>query len=32
MVAEMILGSISQGLIRAGRWPVTVVPVKNQKE
>lgn len=32
MVAEMLLGSISQGLIRAGRWPVTVVPVKNPKE
>ena len=32
MVAEAILGSISQGLIRAGRWPVTVVPVNGQKE
>jgi nucleotide-binding universal stress UspA family protein len=32
MVAEAILGSISQGLIRAGRWPVTVVPVGNQKD
>ena len=30
MVAEAILGSISQGLIRAGRWPVTVVPVKKE--
>jgi nucleotide-binding universal stress UspA family protein len=27
MVAEMLLGSVSQGLIRARRWPVTVVPV-----
>ena len=31
MVAEMMLGSVSQGLIRAGRWPVTVVPVGKQK-
>lgn len=30
LVAEAILGSISQGLIRAGRWPVTVVPVKKE--
>lgn len=30
MVAEMLLGSVSQGLIRAARWPVTVVPVGNQ--
>ncbi|MDH3431021.1 MAG: universal stress protein [Gammaproteobacteria bacterium] len=32
MVAEMILGSVSQGLIRAGRWPVTVVPVGKKKK
>ncbi len=32
MVAEMMLGSVSQGLIRAGRWPVTVVPVGKQKD
>jgi len=32
MVAEMLLGSVSQGLIRAGRWPVTVVPVSKQKK
>jgi len=31
MVAEMLLGSVSQGLIRAGRCPVTVVPVRNQE-
>lgn len=31
MVAEMILGSVSQGLIRDGRWPVTVVPVGKDK-
>ena len=31
MMAEMILGSVSQGLIRAGRWPVTVVPVSKEK-
>ncbi len=31
MMAEMILGSVSQGLIRAGRWPVTVVPVGKEK-
>jgi nucleotide-binding universal stress UspA family protein len=30
LVAEAILGSVSQGLIRAGRWPVTVVPVKKE--
>ncbi len=30
MVAEMLLGSVSQGLIRAGRCPVTVVPVSKQ--
>lgn len=28
MVGEMLLGSVSQGLIRAARWPVTVVPMK----
>ena len=27
MVAELLMGSVSQGLIRDGRWPVTVVPV-----
>ncbi len=27
MVAEMLMGSVSQGLIRAGQCPVTVVPV-----
>ena len=27
LVAEALMGSVSQGLIRAGRWPVTVVPV-----
>lgn len=32
MVAEMMLGSVSQGLIRAGRWPVTVVPVSRREE
>lgn len=26
MMAGMLLGSVSQGLIRAARWPVTVVP------
>lgn len=28
MVAEILMGSVSQGLIRDGRWPVTVVPVR----
>lgn len=28
MVAEMFMGSVSQGLIRDGRCPVTVVPVR----
>ena len=28
MVAEILIGSVSQGLIRDGRWPVTVVPVR----
>lgn len=32
MVAEMLLGSVSQGLIRAGRCPVTVVPVGGRDE
>lgn len=32
MVAELILGSVSQGLIRAGHCPVTVVPVKRPKD
>ncbi len=27
MVAEMFMGSVSQGLIRDGKYPVTVVPV-----
>lgn len=27
MVASAIMGSVSQGLIRDGRWPITVVPV-----
>ena len=27
MMAEMLMGSVSQGLIRAGQCPVTVVPV-----
>lgn len=30
MMAEMMLGSVSQGLIRDGRWPVTVVPIRKQ--
>ena len=32
LVAEMFMGSVSQGLIRDGRWPVTVVPVRNQDD
>ncbi len=32
MMAEMLLGSVSQGLIRAGRCPVTVVPVGKQED
>ena len=32
MVAELLLGSVSQGLIRDGRWPVTVVPVSNKED
>ena len=32
MMAEMLMGSVSQGLIRAGRCPVTVVPVRLEKE
>jgi nucleotide-binding universal stress UspA family protein len=32
MVAEMLVGSVSQGLIRAGRCPVTVVPVTKQED
>lgn len=32
MMAEMLMGSVSQGLIRSGRWPVTVVPVNNKDE
>jgi len=31
MVAEAILGSVSHSLIRDGRWPITVVPVRRQK-
>jgi nucleotide-binding universal stress UspA family protein len=32
MVAEMFMGSVSQGLIRSGRYPVTVVPVSGSDE
>ena len=32
MVAEMFMGSVSQGLIRDGRWPVTVVPVGHHED
>lgn len=32
MVAEMLMGSVSQGLIRAGRCPVTVVPVGREED
>lgn len=32
MVAEMLLGSVSQGLIRDGRYPVTVVPVGREED
>lgn len=32
MMAEMLLGSVSQGLIRAGHCPVTVVPVTKQDD
>ncbi len=32
MMAEILLGSVSQGLIRAGRCPVTVVPVVKQDD
>jgi nucleotide-binding universal stress UspA family protein len=32
MVAEMFMGSVSQGLIRDGRWPVTVVPVRPEED
>jgi nucleotide-binding universal stress UspA family protein len=32
VIAGMLLGSVSQGLIRARRWPVTVVPVSDQEE
>ncbi|MDJ0905977.1 MAG: universal stress protein [Woeseiaceae bacterium] len=32
MVAEMFMGSVSQGLIRAGRYPVTVVPVGREED
>lgn len=31
MMAEMLMGSVSQGLIRAGQCPVTVVPVSLEK-
>ncbi len=32
MVAEMFMGSVSQGLIRDGRYPVTVVPVGREED
>ncbi len=32
MMAEMFMGSVSQGLIRDGRYPVTVVPVGHQED
>lgn len=32
MVAEMLMGSVSQGLIRDGRYPVTVVPVGREED
>jgi nucleotide-binding universal stress UspA family protein len=32
MMAEIFMGSVSQGLIRAGRYPVTVVPVANRED
>ncbi len=32
MVGEMLMGSVSKGLIRAGRCPVTVVPVGREEE
>ena len=32
MVAEMLMGSVSQGLIRDGRYPVTVVPVGREDD
>ena len=32
MIAEVLMGSVSQGLIRAGQCPVTVVPVSLQQE
>ncbi|MDJ0909795.1 MAG: universal stress protein [Woeseiaceae bacterium] len=32
MMAEMLMGSVSQGLIRAGQCPVTVVPVSLQDD
>ena len=31
MMAEMFMGSVSQGLIRDGRYPVTVVPVGHEE-
>ena len=32
MVAEMFMGSVSQGLIRDGRYPITVVPVGREED
>lgn len=32
MMAEMLMGSVSQGLIRAGKCPVTVVPVGREEK
>ena len=32
MIAEVLMGSVSQGLIRAGQCPVTVVPVSLEEE
>lgn len=32
MVAEMLMGSVSQGLIRDGRYPITVVPVGREED
>lgn len=32
MVGELLMGSVSQGLIRDGRWPVTVVPVRRTEQ
>ena len=32
MVAEMFMGSVSQGLVRDGRYPITVVPVGREED